>query len=388
MLEYPLYKGVYTVYNGGIPPVRGSRIEIIAGKAAVSQQASFFYTKRKMAETGDLMGVTIVVGGQFGSEGKGKVARYFANKFKVTAAVRVGGTNSGHTVIGADGQPVVFRSLPTAALDGEATCVLPAGSYINVDLLFREIKMAGLPPDKLKIHPNAVIITQELIESEQAGGLIEQIGSTGSGTGAAVSVRVNRDRRIVLAENVPELKPFLLDTGEFLRGEVMKGAEVLIEGTQGFGLSNLHSPYFPKATSRDTTAAGFLSEAGLSPFDVTRIIQVIRSYPIRVAGDSGDLPNELVWETVTERAQSAVPLREYTSVTQKIRRVGAFDAAIVLKSIQANRPSHIVLNHLDYIPGRAGLVSAERAAFMNTVQRQIHAKIDYIGMDRETIYEV
>lgn len=332
------------------------------------------------------MGVSIVVGGQFGSEGKGKVARWFAKEKQVSTVVRVGGTNSGHTVIDADGRPTVFRILPTAAIDKEVNCVLPAGSYIDIDVLFREIQAAGIASEKIKIHPNAAVITEEQKQMERDSGLVDDIGSTGSGTGAAVSMRAMRDHRFVRAKDIGELSRFIFDTGEFLRQEISDGREVLIEGTQGFGLSNLHSQYYPKATSRDTSAAGFLSEAGLSPFDVAHIIMVIRAYPIRVAGkESGPLPNELTWDDVTALAQKEDPIREYTSVTNHLRRVGKFDPDVVLRAIRANRPDQIVLNHLDYIPGADGVITPERAAFIDSVQRQINAKINYVGMDRKTL---
>ena len=334
------------------------------------------------------MGVSIIVGGQFGSEGKGKVAWWFAKQKQVSSVVRVGGTNSGHTVIGNNGTPVIFRTLPTAAIDCEVNCILPAGSYIDVDILFHEIQIAGISPKKVKIHPNAAIITEEQKQMERNAGLLERIGSTGSGTGAAVSMRAMRDNRFVCAKDVGELSQFVCDTDEFLRQEISHGHDVLIEGTQGFGLSSLHSLYYPKATSRDTTAAGFLSETGLSPFDVTHIIMVIRAYPIRVAGESGPLPNELTWDDVTALAKKDVPIREYTSVTNHLRRVGKFDSDVVLRAIRANRPDHIVLNHLDYIPGVAGTISPERTAFIDSVQQQIHTKIGYVGMDRSTLYVV
>lgn len=334
------------------------------------------------------MGVSIIVGGQFGSEGKGKVARWFAGENQVSSAVRVGGINSGHTVVDSEGRAVIFRILPTAAMDRQVTCVLPAGSYLDVGILFREIQLSGISPSKVKIHPHAVVITQREVEMEREMGLSARLGSTGSGTGAAVGLRAMRDPKLMLAGNVRELKDFICDTGDFLREELIHGHKVLIEGTQGFGLSCLHSPYYPKATSRDTSAAGFLSEAGLSPFDVEHILMVVRSYPIRVSGDSGTLPNETTWEDVTAAAGRQSPIREYTSVSKNLRRVGRFDPDIVLRAIAANRPDRIILNHLDYIPGEPGVLSAKRRAFIDQVQSQLHQKIDYVGLDPATVYPV
>ena len=100
------------------------------------------------------MAVTIVVGGQFGGEGKGKVAYFLAKEESSTAAVRVGGINSGHTVIDNNGNPLIFQQLPTAAILPNIQCILPAGTYIHIETLFREIKSANLPNNRLFIDPN------------------------------------------------------------------------------------------------------------------------------------------------------------------------------------------------------------------------------------------
>lgn len=334
------------------------------------------------------MGVSVVVGGQFGSEGKGKVCRFFALKRNATAVVRVGGINSGHTVIGQNGDPIVFRILPTAAIDKTACCVLPAGSYLDIDLLFQEINQAGIDPSKVKIHPNAAVITKKQVEMERNSNLSNRLGSTGSGTGAAVCMRVFRNPAFLRAKDVDVLRPFLCDTSELLRTQLTEGHEVLIEGTQGFGLSNLHSQYYPYVTSRDTTAAGFVSEAGLSPFDVTNIIMVIRSFPIRVAGESGPLPCETSWDAVTKCANSPTPIKEYTSVTKKLRRVAEFDADIVRKAIAVNRPTQIVLNHMDYIYDFIDELGSSQQRFLEDIQRKIGADIHYIGTGPKTLLSV
>lgn len=295
------------------------------------------------------MPVTVIVGGQFGSEGKGKVAHYLAREQRATIAVRVGGSNSGHTVIDNAGLPRVFRVLPTPALLDGTICVLGAGTYIDVDVLNAEIKIARLPPERLLIDPNAYVITDEHKHTENRWGLRERIGSTGSGTGAAAVDRIARLSAANLAQHDARLAPYMRQPARsFLRSALNRNERVIVEGTQGFGLSVLHSPYYPKATSRDTSAAAFVSEAGLSPLDVDRVVLVIRAFPIRVPGESGDLPNEINWRTVTAEAGWPFPLTERTSVTDQTRRVGRFHAEIVHGAIEANSPTHIVLNHADY----------------------------------------
>ena len=328
------------------------------------------------------MPVTLVVGGQYGSESKGKVALALAREMGASIAVRVGGSNSGHTVIGSDGDPMVFRQIPTASLLSGVTCVLPAGSYVDVEVLLREKGMARLSKERLLIDPNAVIITSAERQKERSGTLRAAIGSTQSGTGAAVQRRISRTESTVFAANVPELADFVQPVTPILRSHLRAGDRVIIEGTQGFGLSLLHSRNYPYTTSRDTTAAAFVSEAGLSPLDVDDIVMVIRAFPIRVGGHSGPLPGETSWDVITSEARAPEPLVEYTSVTHSVRRVAQFHPEIVRQAIDVNQPTRIVLNHLDYIDWscRATDQASKKALrFVRTVEASIEAPIDYLG---------
>ena len=99
--------------------------------------------------------VTVVVGGQFGSEGKGKVAHWLAREQRVDYAIRVGGPNSGHTAV-ENGSPVVLRHLPTPVLTGNIVGVIPSGAYVDTDVLLREIEEVGLRRDQLLIDPAAM----------------------------------------------------------------------------------------------------------------------------------------------------------------------------------------------------------------------------------------
>src|SRR5687768_852371 len=124
------------------------------------------------------MPISVVVGGQFGSEGKGKVAHFLAREMEAAAVVRVGGPNSGHTVIGPSGEAIIFRHLPTAAILPAVKCVLPAGSYLDVGILLTEIELTDLPQDRLWVDPQAVVITDDDRKTEVRGSLRERIGST------------------------------------------------------------------------------------------------------------------------------------------------------------------------------------------------------------------
>jgi adenylosuccinate synthase len=334
--------------------------------------------------------VSVVVGGQFGSEGKGKVALAFARRDAAAAVVRVGGPNSGHTGIASNGAPEVLRQLPTGALLDDALCVLAPGSYIDVPVLLDEIERVGLTPDRLLVDTHAMLVTSDDRNAEETSDIRDRIGSTGSGTGAAVSRRIARrpEAKLYLADQSRYLRPFLANTTEVLRSLLDTDARVVVEGTQGFGLSVLHSPYYPFATSRDTTAAGAVSEAGLSPRDVDLVVLVLRAFPIRVAGNSGPLPHEIDWSTIREEGHHDGELAEYTSVTGKLRRVARFDSEIVLRAIAANRPDEIALNHLDYIDASCtpdGYLSEAARVFVAKVEADINSSIHYVGLGPDSL---
>ena len=331
------------------------------------------------------MSVSIIFGGQYGSEGKGKVSYLWAKKNNSNIVVRVGGTNSGHTVYIND-KKYIFRMLPTPCILPNVISILPAGSYIDIEILMNEILTSQLNPERLFIDPNAVIIKDEYKQYEHLIRLGDKIGSTSSGIGAAVSARNLRSSNILLAREVDELKPYIKNVKVFLRESLNKNENIIIEGTQGYGLSNYHSKYYPFATSRDTSAAGFLSETGLSPFDVEYIIMVIRSLPIRVGGNSGPLANEIDWEKVSKESGAEEKFFERTTVTKKIRRVGRFDPEIVKDAIVTNKPNIIVMNHLDYVDFKMReklTLSDIQKNFIRNVEDKIGQKINYVGNDKK-----
>lgn len=336
------------------------------------------------------MPATVIVGGQFGSEGKGKVAQHWAKAAHADAAVRVGGSNSGHTTIAdSSGQRRVLRHLPTAALLPDVLCILPAGSYIDPEILLREISEVGLQPERVAIDPFAMLITPEDIAAEKAGDLGPRIGSTGSGTGAAVARRIARLEERFLAAHHPALQPFIRPTTPIMRELLDRDARIVLEGTQGFGLSLLHSPHYPKVTSRDTTAAAVVAEAGLSPVDVDEIVLVLRAFPIRVAGDSGPFgAPEIDWGTVAAEGGHEQALAEFTSVTGRLRRVARFDPVLVRKAMRVNRPTSVVLNHVDYIDAAVGEEPTELAwAFVRGISAEIERPIDFLGLGPDTLVD-
>src|SRR5687768_4125247 len=140
------------------------------------------------------MPVSIVVGGQYGSEGKGKVSLELARKAteQRVAVVRVGGPNSGHTAYDHFGCKFALRQMPAGAVDRNVDVVFPPGSFIDVDVLQSEIDILDYPRDRIFISPYANIITPEQRAWEREAGLGAAIGSTGSGVGGAVMAAVAR----------------------------------------------------------------------------------------------------------------------------------------------------------------------------------------------------
>ncbi|MGH7047121.1 MAG: adenylosuccinate synthetase [Stellaceae bacterium] len=329
------------------------------------------------------MPVSVVVGGQYGSEGKGKVALHVALQSGARAVVRVGGPNSGHTGIDHVGKPWVFRQLPAAALASDTLIVLPAGSLIDPDILLSEIRQLNVEPERLIIDNSASVVLPRHRLEEAKEDLVERIGSTGSGTGAALRDRMSRNSKHLLAGDYPPLKPFTRPfVARLLRDFLRRDKRVVIEGTQGFGLSLWHGTAYPHATSRDTTAASFVAESGLAPHDVDDVILVVRSFPIRVGGNSGPLENEIDWPTLAAEAGLPPGYVELTSATKRVRRIARFHPEIVRRAIVINQPHRIVMNHFDYIDPTAlteGLGS-RGWDFLAAVEQAIGRRVDLIGL--------
>jgi adenylosuccinate synthase len=226
--------------------------------------------------------------------------------------------------------------------------LIAPGAIIDVDQLLKEISQHNLHA-RVGIDPNAVVLDARDREQETALQLRKRIASTLSGTGSATSRKVLRDETLRLAGSMDVLSRWIADVPSELNRTHDLGHLVIVEGTQGFGLSLHHGDTYPFRTSRDTTAAGFLSEVGLSPFTVTDIVLVVRTFPIRVGGHSGPLKNEISWEELQRISGYPSRVEEYTSVTRTVRRVAKFDKEILRRAVAINRPTHLAVHGLDYL---------------------------------------
>lgn len=334
--------------------------------------------------------VDVVVGGGYGNEGKGNVAYYLAPEYDVL--VRVGGPNTGH-IVPVD-PPYTHRLLPSGTLANEqAQLVIGAGAVIDVDRLLAEIADCRVEVDRLVVDPQAMTIATSDRDAETA--LQQSIGSTGQGVGFATARRIlNRGDPVAglspvrLARDVPALAPYTRRHAlDCLAEAFARHDRVLLEGTQGTGLSLYHGVY-PSVTSRDTTVAGCLAEAGIAPRRVRQVIIVTRTYPIRVGGLSGPMAQEISWEHVADR--SGVDLGEILdvekgSVSGRQRRVGEFDWKLLRRAAELNGVTDIALTFADYLDAdnanarRFDQLSRATIEFIEEVERVAGAPVTLIA---------
>ncbi len=295
--------------------------------------------------------VDVLVGGQYGSEGKGQVAAYLSREYDVL--MRVGGPNAGHKVAGESGK-YTYHSLPSGCRDSDAHVLIGPGATIYIPEFIKEIEDCGVDSNRVFLDPNAMIITDD--DREQEKILTKAIGSTGRGGGAAAARRIMGrlgDDAVKLARDYDGLKPYVKSTQTRLQEAYAKGERILLEGTQGAHLSLYHGQY-PYVTSRDTNVAGCLAEAGISPGRVWRVLMVVRFTPIRVqspdGGSSGNLKHETSFEIIAKRAgiEEDLTEQERTSTTNLNRRVGWFEWEKFRQACELNAPTDIILTFADY----------------------------------------
>lgn len=295
---------------------------------------------------------TVVIGAQYGSEGKGVVVHRMALDNKYDAFVRVGGPNAGHSFIHRCERYTV-QSVPVGFVDPDALLILGAGAVINPRVLQREVEMLESRGfnirDRLHIDRNAALILpqHEDEEGHTKGELHQRIGSTGEGVGAARRCRIRRHPGVAPLVKHRQAGLDTLGTVGDTAHLLSRMDHILLEGTQGVGLSLIHGPW-PYTTSADTGAAQLCADAGIGPSRVGKVMLVARTYPIRVGGNSGPLENEMDWDYFSEKLGR--PTIERTTVTKKVRRIGAWDWDLFKRAVMLNGPMvDIALTFLDYL---------------------------------------
>ena len=336
------------------------------------------------------MAVIVIVGGQWGDEGKGKIIDLLAEKAKVVARFS-GGDNAGHTVINPYGE---FRLhlVPSGIFNPQATCIIGNGVAINPAVLLGEIEELrnhSVDTSRLFISDRAHLIMpyhtllDALEEERRSKGAL---GTTRRGIGPAFADKVARlgiragdlldkdtfwsrlsaaleFKNIILTKVYQvsplsleeiydqychygeQLAPFIRETSSIIREAATKGEPVLLEGAQGALLDPDFGTY-PYVTSSSPLAGAGCIGAGLGPRQIDRVVGVFKAYSTRVG--AGPMPTELKDKTgdfIREKAH------EYGATTGRPRRCGWFDAVAGRFSVQINGLSDIALTHLDIYDG-------------------------------------
>jgi len=346
------------------------------------------------------MGLTILLGAQWGDEGKGRVTDLLSEGADVTARFS-GGDNAGHTVTvgqGAEAQTFKLHLLPSGVIQPRTVNVLGNGMVINPARLRGELAtlaQAGitLSPERLKISHAAHLITPAhvaLDKAEEDARGADKIGTTGRGIGPAYTAKIGRgglraelfkdpetladriethvarvnrtltglygaaelDAAAIAAEyadHAQALAPYITETSLFLDRRLRTGAHVIAEGAQGSLLDIDHGTY-PFVTSSSPTTGGVLTGLGVGPGYIDRIIGVTKVFQTRVG--EGPFPTEAFGlEAERLRGTGANPWDEYGTTTGRPRRCGWLDLVLLRYTIRINGLTELVLTKLDVLSG-------------------------------------
>jgi len=333
----------------------------------------------------------VVLGTQWGDEGKGKIVDLLTDQASAVARFQ-GGHNAGHTLV-IDGEKTVLHLIPSGILRDNVVCMIGNGVVLSPEALLKEIKgleEADVPVrERLRLSPSCPLILPYHIAMDQAREVARgkaKIGTTGRGIGPAYEDKVARrglrladlldkerfaeklkevieyynfqlvnyykvdavDYQTVLDEALAmgdELAPMVADVTAMLHDLRKSDKNIMFEGAQGSLLDIDHGTY-PYVTSSNTTAGGTSTGSGFGPLYLDYILGITKAYTTRVGG--GPFPTELhceVGEGLAERGH------EFGSTTGRARRCGWFDAVAVKHAIQINSISGLCLTKLDVLDG-------------------------------------
>ncbi|HII16930.1 TPA: adenylosuccinate synthetase [Candidatus Woesearchaeota archaeon] len=335
--------------------------------------------------------VLVILGGQWGDEGKGKIVDFLTEKADVIAR-STGGNNAGHTVKVGD-ETFKFHLLPSGIISKGKLNVIGNGTVIDPKVLLNEIQAMesrGYPitPNELAISASAHIIQQKHIDEDiESGG---KVGTTGRGIGPCYADKVRRVGirmgEYATKDTIPSerLLPFVRETYRILNAAIDEGKNVLVEGAQGSLLDIDHGTY-PYVTSSNSTAGGICTGLGIAPGRITAVHGVFKAYVTRVGG--GPFVSELGSEAQLKKEPSIEEVKrdmgrdgvaqlrrrvlikanhddaynagrylrlqgmEYGTTTGRPRRTGWFDAVAAKYAITINGFSSAILTKLDVLSG-------------------------------------
>lgn len=281
------------------------------------------------------MPCTVIVGGFWGDEGKGKIISYLALKDKLDFCLRTGSVNAAHTVW-MEGKRYALHMVPAAFLNEKCRLLIGAGANVHIGRFFQEVELTEVK-GRMGIDQNASIIEEKHSVQDRTSAHLKGIGTTGWGVGPALEERARRTAK--LAKDIPELQPYLTDAVTEINDGIDAGKKVLLEGTQGFMLSLFYGTY-PYVTGRDTGAAAICSEAGVGPTRVDDVLIVYKAFMTRVG--AGQLPGELTKEEAQKRGWF-----ETAAGTGRDRRSAPFHFELAKKNAKINGATQAAVNKLD-----------------------------------------
>jgi adenylosuccinate synthase len=329
------------------------------------------------------MPCTVVVGGFYGDEGKGKILAYMSLRDSPKIAVRGGvGANAGHTFVHENNKYKV-RMLPSAILNDSTRLLIGAGVVLTPNILTSEIEKYSTN-NRTFVDRQCGIVEEHHIELDGGSDHLKKtVGTTGTGTGPANADRALRTLK--LAEDMPMLTQYLDDVSKTVNETIDEGSPVLVEGTQGTYLSLYHGIY-PFVTSKDVTASGICSDIGIGPKKVDNVLVVFKSYVTRVG--SGPLPNE-----VTSREALLKGWTEYGSVTGRLRRSSSFNMDLAKRAVMLNSATQLAITKMDVLfPSCAGIrdfskLTADAKKFILNVEEETGVPVVLVGTGQE-VYDV
>jgi adenylosuccinate synthase len=318
---------------------------------------------------------TVIVGGFFGDEGKGKIAAYLAMKDKPDICVRGGnGPNAGHTVIHG-GVQYSLRLIPSGFVNPSTRLLIGPGVPVDPIVLLEELRKTD-SEHRIEVDNQCAIVEPRHKEQEsRSDHLSKKVGSTKSGVGACNAERALRMTK--LAQQIPSLKPYVGDTVGEVQKALSESKKVMIEGTQGTYLSLYHGTY-PYVTSKDTTASAACADVGVGPTQVDDVIVIFKAYVTRVG--EGPLEGQLDRDEVARRGWT-----EFGTVTGRERRAAPFDFKLAKRAVQLNGATQIALTKLDVLfPSAKGAhhladLDAKARAFMSKIEQETGVPVTLIG---------
>ena len=324
------------------------------------------------------MTCTVLVGGQWGDEGKGKCITYFCTKDKPDIIARAGvGPNAGHSVE-CDGEKYALRLTPSGFFNMDARLLIGAGVLVNPEVFKHELEYLKKynVEGRTFMDANCAIITEKHTQADKDSAyLSKKIGTTGSGCGPANADRINRT--IDYAKDVSELDEYITDVPTEVNKAIAEGKDVFVEGSQGFGLSLYYGTY-PFVTSKDTCASTAAADVGIGPTKVDEVVVIFKAYTTRVG--EGPFPTE-----ISQEEAEKLGLEEFGVVTGRKRRIGLFDKEFAKRSCMINGATQIALTCIDrlypecYQANKYDELSDEAKAYIEDIEKDVGVPITIIS---------